>query len=367
MATASRTKRTSVIDLLLDEPYRFDLFQAVKLLELSAVLDSQESDSGNGMPPSVRFVSAGGGAFPASAIQDVERGTEIEATYTVDVNAIGLSAINGPVPAPYTDLIRQRSAKGDHALRDFLDIFNHRLIRLLLDIRRKNFFTIHSENPSSNPFDSYLKSILGLGTPWIGDRLGNTRRTLSNYCGIAGREVRSGHGLERILNDHLGLEVRIKPFKGGWYPIEEDDQTVIGRSGRNQCLGKGTVLGRRVWAQDWKFSLDVGPCPWPRFDSLLPSRKGFEELCALVRFYAGVTLRFQVTLILGEDQVRPCRLSYAVPSEGEDEPGDRSTDSVAAKLGWTSFLTGGKCGKSPPRRVRLGGFTSDQDRGFKVE
>ena len=43
------------------------------------------------------------------------------------VNFLGLAGCLGALDIPSTELVMRRTSNGDNALRDFLDIFNHRL------------------------------------------------------------------------------------------------------------------------------------------------------------------------------------------------------------------------------------------------
>ena len=67
-------------------------------------------------------------AFPASQIQEAE--FPQDAPSKVTVNFMGLTGPEGVLPNPYTSLIIERLRDSDHSLRDFLDLFNHRMISL---------------------------------------------------------------------------------------------------------------------------------------------------------------------------------------------------------------------------------------------
>jgi len=49
-------------------------------------------------------------------------------TTEVHVNFMGIAGIQGPLPLPYTEILMSRMRQKDMAFRDFLDIFNHRLV-----------------------------------------------------------------------------------------------------------------------------------------------------------------------------------------------------------------------------------------------
>ena len=77
----------------------------------------------------VRFRPHPGMGFPSSEIRGMED-PEAEHSHlppTVRVNFMGLYGVESPLPTHYIDDIAQRR-EGYEAARDFLDIFNHRLI-----------------------------------------------------------------------------------------------------------------------------------------------------------------------------------------------------------------------------------------------
>lgn len=86
----------------------------------------------------VRFRPHPGMGFPSSEIRGIED-PEPEHSHlppTVRVNFMGLYGVESPLPTHYIDDIAQRR-DGCEATRDFLDIFNHRLITQYYRIWRK--------------------------------------------------------------------------------------------------------------------------------------------------------------------------------------------------------------------------------------
>ena len=65
----------------------------------------------------------------------------------------------------------------------------------------------------------------------------------------------------------------------------EEQRTRIGRTGPNQRLGAGAILGTRAWDQQGAFELDLGPLTLEQFRDFLPTGRGFRPLCDLVRFH----------------------------------------------------------------------------------
>ncbi|PYS77306.1 MAG: type VI secretion system baseplate subunit TssG, partial [Acidobacteria bacterium] len=116
MAARGWGKDHPVEDWLYEEPYRFDFFQAVRLLEMA---DSTSAPVGEGAEPAreaVRFKSAVGLAFAASDVADVRPPTGTGGAAEMTVNFMGLAGAMGPLHMPSTELIVERAWRRDTSL-----------------------------------------------------------------------------------------------------------------------------------------------------------------------------------------------------------------------------------------------------------
>jgi type VI secretion system protein ImpH len=238
------------------------------------------------------------------------------------VHFLGLAGALGPLPIPHTELLLERVWHKDTALRAFLDIFNHRLISLLYRVRKLHRVGLDFTAPDHTPVARYLYALLGLGTPGLRGRMPVQDRTLLCYAGLVAQQPRSMVGLETLLADYFHVPVSGQQCEGQWQYLDADQHTTIGRSGRNQRLGRGVVLGTRIWDQQGKFTLSLGPLTLPALLDLCPTGQGFHALCALTRFYIGPTLDFEVRLTLKATEVPVSQLSVV----------------SGPRLGWTSWL-----------------------------
>src|SRR6185369_10791336 len=120
-------KNTAVEDGLFAEGHRFDFFQAVRLLEIIHTTSGEH------------FTSPAQGADPAKEIVHFRSAVKLDfpvrdqpkAPAEMSVNFLGLAGCLGALEIPSTELVLQRESHKDTALKDFLDIFNHRLVSLL--------------------------------------------------------------------------------------------------------------------------------------------------------------------------------------------------------------------------------------------
>ncbi len=322
MARPRRRAGTALIKRLLREPYRFDFFQAVRLLEW---LQPDREPTGEGLGPgreAVRFRADPSLNFPASDVVGIAPPRELGDVPEMTVSFLGVTGVNGPLPRPFTELVVDRAARKDAGLRDFLDIFHHRLISIFFRARRKVRLALHAGSPETSEVAERLRAIGGLGTLGLRDRSALPDRALLRYTGLLAQRPRSMHGLTRILTDYFAVPVEGKPFIGRWVVLEADQRTTLGLSGQNAVLGESAVVGSRVWDQQGRFELVLGPLTLRQYVGFLPGSAGLAKLAALTRFYIGSDLEFDVRLTLRPDEVPATRLGAS--------PGPR--------LGWTSWL-----------------------------
>lgn len=323
MATGRGRRRAPVIERLAEEPYRFEFAQAVRILEL---MRPDAAPVGTGSVPereAVRFASAIHSGFPASELDRVDYQPGSDRPARLSVNFMGLAGHQGPLPEPFVSLVQRRSIQKDNGLRDFLDLFNHRLISLLTRVKRKHSPVLDPKPPHETHFARYLASAMGMGTGALSDRLGVPDRSLLFYAGLMANRPRPMSALLVILRHYLKAPVACRPFRGAWYRLAEDQVTVLGKAGRNQRLGRGVVLGNRVWRQDWRFELSIGPVDWQRFRDLLPNGRGHRPLLSLIRLHVGHEFDCDIRLRLKQADVPESRIGH-----GDEAP----------RLGWTSFL-----------------------------
>jgi type VI secretion system protein ImpH len=311
-----------VAEWLFAEGHRFDFYQAVRLLEMLHPEGLPVGESAMPEREAVRFESNVSLAFPASDVEAVSPPSRRGAPARLTVNFLGLAGGLGPLPAAYTEMILERLWQKDTALRDFLTMFNHRLVSLMHRVRKRHRVGLAVAPPGQDPLSPYLFSLLGLGTPGLRHRMRTEDRCLLLYTGLLAQRPRSMAGLELLLSDYFRVGLRGRQFIGQWQPISEDQLTKIGVSGQNQYLGRGVVLGTRVWDQQRALELRVGPLTLTQFLDFLPGGRGFLALGQLTRFYVGQELDVSFRFILQAAEVPE---SYLSARHGP-------------RLGWTSWL-----------------------------
>jgi type VI secretion system protein ImpH len=327
--TAPPVTASPLDDVLFEEGYRFDFFQAVRVLERLYPDRQPIGRDANPWREAVRFRSHLSLSFPPSAIYEVDRAEDGDGPAQMTVTFMGLTGPLGVLPRHYTELLLERMRHKDEALRDFLDLFNHRLISLFYRAWEKYRFPIAyeravSKGESEDHFTRHLFDLIGLGTKGLRGRLEVEDEPLLFYVGLLAQHPRSASALEGLLRDYFEVPVTVTQFIGEWLPLSEANRSRLGRGETNHALGVSAVAGNRVWDQQARFRLQLGPLTFSDFCRFLPSGDGFLTLTAITRFSAGEECDFDVQLILKAAEVPWCRLG------GTDEQGMR--------LGWSTWL-----------------------------
>jgi type VI secretion system protein ImpH len=322
MATYGWRKKSSVKEGLFQEGSRFEFFQAVKLLEIihkdRFPVGDDRSEPINDV---VWFQGKTSLSFPLGDIDGVDE-PQGKKPARMRVNFMSLTGALGPLPQAYTELVLQRIRAKDTTLRDFLDIFNNRLISLAYRVRKKFRPGFEFSPPDESQFSQYLFSLMGLGTPGLKERMEVKDRALLFYAGLLALQPRSMVGLKVILEDYFGVKVKGDSFSGRWLYLEEDQLTKIGKFGENNVLSDSALLGRRVWDQQSKFELMFESLTLKQFSSFLPLGRSFISLRELISFYTRNELDFDMTLKLKKAEVPALRIGTQLGS----------------LLGWTSFI-----------------------------
>lgn len=322
MAGKSRRAEPTLRKILFDEGYRFDFFQAVRLLEQLYPERQPVGTTGDPAKEVVRFHSRASLSFPPGSIYEIADNDDSPVDMTVAF--IGLTGPAGVLPRHYTELLIERLRDKDSALAGFLDIFNHRLISLFYRAWEKYRACISFEKGGKDRFTWCLQNLIGLGTPGLQNRLKIEDRQLLLYTGLIARRPHSVSALENFLQDYFQVPIKVEQFKGQWFDLDESSRSSLGSAGLNNQLGITTVVGESVWDQQSKFRIQVGPVEFDKFVEFLPQGEAFELLSQLVKFYAGEEFDFDVQLILKAGDVPQCRLE----DNGQATP----------QLGWSTWV-----------------------------
>jgi type VI secretion system protein ImpH len=315
--------------LLAEEPTAFDFFQAVRVLHRLAPERSAVGEFSDPADEVVRFAANPSYGFPPSEIHALEDGSEGQRKLTV--NFFGLTGPQGVLPLHYSRLAAERARVRDTALRDFLDLFNHRAIALLFRAWAK--YRPWPSEPADDRIAHHLLDLIGLGTAGLAERLAAPTSSLVPYAGLMGPAPRPAVALEALIEDYFDVPVEVDQFVGGWYPLVPGTQCEIGEDEPSAQLGVGAVVGDEIWDPQARIRIRIGPLTRRRYDEFLPTGPAYPVLRGLTEFFGGGQYDFEVQLVLDRADVPDCVL-------GAD-------DGTAPPLGWCTWLRTGPLDRDP--------------------
>lgn len=291
-------------DALREAPESFGFFQAVRLLHRHLLDRRGVGEFADPSREVVRFSANPSMAFPAGEIQDLRIDEEDQARMMV--NFLGLVGHMGVLPMQYSLLIdQQAAAEGDpDALRDFLDIFQHRILSLFYKAWERSHFYVSFERGEDGPLLRRLMDIVGLGSGDLHDRTRIRDEALLFYSGLLGSHHRSAVALQRLMEDYFQVPVEVVQFKGGWYGLSLDSQCRIDdEEDLGGSLGEGLVVGDEIWDPQARVQIKIGPLHRAEYDDFLPGGAAHKALKGVTQFFGDGQFDFEVQLILHRDDV----------------------------------------------------------------
>ncbi|MFC3229496.1 type VI secretion system baseplate subunit TssG [Marinibaculum pumilum] len=309
--------------MLREEPYRFELYQAIRLLELMAPERRPVGSSSLVRREAVRFSGSTRLSFPTSDIERLDPSDDPRDPMVMKVTAFTLAGAHGPLPPPYAELVEHRVRAKDTGIAAFLDIFNHRLISILHRVRRLHRPELMNQPAEETHFSRVLFSAFGMGLTGMRDRLRVPDPALLRYAGLLAHQPHSAMALERVIGGLFGVPARVEQLVGMWIAIDRRQQTIVGRRRRqNNRLGSTSVVGTRFWSQSNAIGLVLGPLPLATFREYLPTGGLFRRVASILRFYLDRTIQTELRLLVKGADVGPLTLSRKAPPQ----------------LGWTTWL-----------------------------
>ena len=350
----------SALESLRREPCSFEFAQAVRLLRALAHQrhrarssdEDRDSDDGAFSRAEVaRFRAWPALSFPASplvrsdipgseettgAAETASQAADARDIPSLTVAFMGLFGPLGVLPRHYTQLVIDRVRQKDYALRDFLDLFNHRLILHFYEAWAKYRLPIVFEQAvgtqqreGEDPFTRALFSFVGMETQGLRGRLDFSDRLFLYYSGHFSHFPRNAISLEAILTDYFQVAAVVQQLHGQWLYLDTADQSRLSAARRptaNNQLGQNTVVGERVWGIENSFRIRLGPLRYRQFQEFLPASSGLARVEQLVESYVGRSFVFDIQLVLRQDEVPQAQLS------------PRAQPSPPSRLGWNTWV-----------------------------
>jgi type VI secretion system protein ImpH len=311
---------------LYESPTAFEFFQAVRLLSLAQPERELPGADADPSRETVRFRGDVSMAFPTADIRALtEPVADGPPEMTVSFFGVATPGSFGSLPMSYVELILWRGKHKDRALRDFLDLFNHRLLSHFYRAFEKHRFPLVYERSGAKAgglFENVLLALLGFSTRGVRSRLPMPDLALLRWSGMLSRRPAAGGEIEDLIAEFFDVPAVATPFVPTWYVVEDDERLRLGRT--RSRLGRDTFLGDSVLVAQSRFALRIGPVGLEKYSAFLPGGDCFLELQSLLQLAAGPEYDFEVRLRLKRGEVPVLRLGRTV--------------ALPARLGWTTWL-----------------------------
>ena len=347
MSTSKRQRTIAVIDQLVREPYRFELFQAIRLLE-SWWVHNQKISSNEAINKRMMFRNTLRMSFPPSQIERLEvipeeasrdsatileaceGGQVLDASQIQRIEitpaAIGLLGVSGALPIFYTELLARHEIQfRDAAARSFLDIFLHRTVVLFYQSWKKHRLGLRYEADKADKTLPLLLSVAGFGQKSLRKRLkakegGVSDDTLAFFASTFQKRNVPAAVIRQVLSHYFRVPLKLEQFIGRWFNLPASSQTRLGVG--NVGLGVSAMVGARTWQRDLRVRLSIGPMGREQYQRFLPGGTAAMALRELLTLMTGVSLEYEVRLVLRPEDVQSVRLGAGPP----------------VRLGWDAYL-----------------------------
>lgn len=236
-----------------------------------------------------------------------------QAELTVDT--MGLTGARGALPAHYSEMVLAQLKQKAPAMRDFFDLFNHRLLSLYYRSWEKTRPAVHQERRGEDDFTRILKALTGSEQQWE-----------IWYGGAMSRGARSAATLRSVLSDVAGMPVSVRTLRGGWVRVSSEDQSRLpdrrNPQGRYARLGDA-MAGSRAWMADRGADVVFHPRSRQQVRDILPQGRCSTAIARMAHRLVG-----------GQTRVR-----YLLVARAGDLPGSRL--GKQGRLGADSFIAAG--------------------------
>lgn len=232
--------------------------------------------------------------------------------FEIITSFLGLTGSVSPAPSHLLEDALEDSPAGQ-ARRDFLDVFQHRLLSLFYRATRK---FEHGASYRSDASDVWSRRLLQLcGFPNASGTTGSqptAHLALRLAPVLAGGASRSAEALEKALiaatRDYIsGATLTVRQFVVSWIEVAAEDRP---RLGSGKCrLRDGVLIGRRIRDLGSKVDLVIGPLRHEQYLNFLPGNSGFEQVRSTIAMLGQDTFEYDLVLTLLPDEHREVCLS----------------------------------------------------------
>jgi len=320
MADPDGNKTDALIARLVEKPFDFDFYAAVRWLQTRFTHLPRVGHSWSAAQDPVRFAQSPALDFAPAMLEALHHKSPGRPP-TLYSRHFGLFGPNGPLPLCLTDYAHDRILHhGDTAFSSFCNLFHHRLLSFFFRAWADGQKTVDFDRPADQRWAQFVGSLAGLGMESLLKRDSVPDRAKLYFAGRLVQQSRNAEGLQAIAEDFFGLKTTVQTFFGRWLNLPPNSQCKLGVTRETGTLGATIIAGARFWTCQLHFRIRMGPMRLADYERMLPSGSSFRRLVDWVRLYIGEHFSWDVQLILAKDEVPAVQMGKA------------------GRLGWTTWL-----------------------------
>ena len=218
----------------------YEFIAAVRQLECARPDKPRVGDAVRVRDEIVRLSQHVGLGFQGTALQSLSAAKGAQ-EHRLHVNFLGLLGSNGPLPLHFTEYADQRSRHhADPTFREFLDLFNHRVLTYFYKASVQFDPTVSFDRPDANVYAEFLGALCGLMPEAAHDRDAIADAVKHYYPGWLSDSAKCPDGIVALLGDYFDLPVRVREWVGGWLPLPLEHQCRLDSRCRTLVLGPRT-------------------------------------------------------------------------------------------------------------------------------
>ncbi len=255
----------------------------------------------------IRFNANPSLSFQKSDIKDiifVNKNNTISVEMTL--NFLSIFGASSPIPSHYSEKILRDSQK-DKVLYDFLNILNHRIMRLINPVWAKHRYYIQYRHNLQDPLSKYFLSLVGLYPQSQGINTFLNINRLMPFIASLGMLQKSSSSILPILRHYFSHEeIEIQEGVISRFNISQQQQMSIGNA--NSTLGQDMHIGTFILSRTLSFIISFKGIAWEDLEKFSYNGHKKRELDTLMKILLNTPLDYRISITIAKEEIQPCVL-----------------------------------------------------------
>ena len=298
MAPSERKHHADLKAHLTEWGHKYSFFQAIKLLHRLSPHSAPLGELGPVAKEAIRLrhdprlIFASG---DVSSIREYEDGRfEVRSTF------LGLTGASSPLATALCEDLARVDDEETERLRDFYDLFHHRLLSLFYRAWKKYRFAAGFRTGGADPFTRRALAFVGTDLWGSVSPRGLPPMVQLALAPVLSQRTRSARMLELLLARMFDdVPVRVISFIQRRVRIPDNQRVSLGRV--RTTLNEDFTVGTHVIDQTGRFRVHVGPASYEICQALMPGGSHYASLRDVVAQFTRGILEAELEVELAED------------------------------------------------------------------